>query len=827
MSDRRYSLIGHSHVIKASDINAESSTDGYVLTSDGAGVAAWEAVAGGSEVNDLSSIVTWANIPDANVPQSAVTQHEAAIDHDALTNFVQNEHLLVGAIDHDQLLNFASNEHFTVASISITGSQVSDFEAVVAAGASTTANTAKVTNATHTGDVTGATGLTIDPTAISGKSLVTAIATDMVLLWDATDSAIKRADVGDFLGGISVSGESKYDMLFKGASAWEHTNSLLIWDPDLAFLQLELAHSVNWLSTADTTVDLLQLAAGGPAAAWPNVDTFSFDQLYDYGVKDCVGCVYDNTGKRLFVIDDDANNSAITTPSNPDGWAVNYVPTDVSAVSTALTSSDQMRSFGWNSDGTAIFMCFFDNDTIEEIANSGTPYAPVSGDLAVTTDTFTVSPIQPRSMDVKPDGTKMWYVSTTTGRNIYEVNLSTADDLTSASMGNSYSPSEGDLIDMKFDPTGTKFYALSLTGRLLWEYTCSTAWDITTASYTGRSLDLSGPEHNGNKSHSFAISPDGTKMSVIFGDTTSASDNEIGYWTAAGGPGDEFQMGNSSYDTAIFGSVVAITSGATSMSGTLFVTGNITTDGLVDGIDIATDVAANTAKSTNVSTTLSLGTITSTTMGITSDGGSDDVVLISADTDDAGLLTAAKWDEIVANNAKVTNANHTGDVAGSTSLTIQALAVHATMLNTDSSADGHVLTSDGAGTVAWEAAAGGGASQLSDLSDVTAASDTNLYVLVSDGSGYEGRLLSSADISDLGTPFEHVSSGYDSADVTVAASAPGSPAQGDVWFDTQAEVLAPDTYLRHISSGYDDASVTVSSSAPSSPSQGDIWFDTT
>lgn len=32
-----------------------------------------------TETNDLSSAVTWANIPDANVPQSAVTQHQAAL----------------------------------------------------------------------------------------------------------------------------------------------------------------------------------------------------------------------------------------------------------------------------------------------------------------------------------------------------------------------------------------------------------------------------------------------------------------------------------------------------------------------------------------------------------------------------------------------------------------------------------------------------------------------------------------------------------------------------------------------------------------------------
>jgi len=39
----------------------------------------WAAPPGGTEVNDLSSIVTWANVPDVNITQSSVTQHEAAL----------------------------------------------------------------------------------------------------------------------------------------------------------------------------------------------------------------------------------------------------------------------------------------------------------------------------------------------------------------------------------------------------------------------------------------------------------------------------------------------------------------------------------------------------------------------------------------------------------------------------------------------------------------------------------------------------------------------------------------------------------------------------
>lgn len=60
---------------------------------------------------------------------------------------------------------------------------------------------ADISNATHTGDVTGSGALTVDPTAISGKTEVTAVGADHVLIHDATDSALKKALVSDFGGG--------------------------------------------------------------------------------------------------------------------------------------------------------------------------------------------------------------------------------------------------------------------------------------------------------------------------------------------------------------------------------------------------------------------------------------------------------------------------------------------------------------------------------------------------------------------------------------------------------------------------------------------------
>ena len=60
-------------------------------------------------------------------------------------------------------------------------------------------NTATVTNATHIGEVTGSGSLTVDPTAISNKASVTAVAGMEVLVNDA--GTLKKADASDFLGG--------------------------------------------------------------------------------------------------------------------------------------------------------------------------------------------------------------------------------------------------------------------------------------------------------------------------------------------------------------------------------------------------------------------------------------------------------------------------------------------------------------------------------------------------------------------------------------------------------------------------------------------------
>jgi hypothetical protein len=133
------------------------STDSAPMFTDDGGTDYVLNAAAGAEVNNLTAAVTWANVPDANITQSSVTQHEAAL--------------------------------------TITASQVSDFDTEVSNNASVAANTAKVTNATHTGQVTGSGALTVQVAAITGQTDIGAnlVATDEILVNDA--GVLRRADI--------------------------------------------------------------------------------------------------------------------------------------------------------------------------------------------------------------------------------------------------------------------------------------------------------------------------------------------------------------------------------------------------------------------------------------------------------------------------------------------------------------------------------------------------------------------------------------------------------------------------------------------------------
>ena len=123
-----------------------------------------------------------------------------------------------------------------------------------------------------------------------------------------------------------------------------------------------------------------------------------------------------------------------------------------------------------------------------------------------------------------------------------------------------------------------------------------------------------------------------------------------------------------------------------------------------------TAIGLNTAKNTNIPTALSAGTITATTYGITSDGGANDIVLPEADTNNAGLLGADKWDEIVANTVHLGTGSGNPHSVTPTELSLvigtntQAWGAILDDFNTltPPASDGQFIVATGAGAFAYE-----------------------------------------------------------------------------------------------------------------------------
>ncbi len=146
------------------------------------------------------------------------------------------------------------------------------------------------------------------------------------------------------------------------------------------------------------------------------------------------------------------------------------------------TQDPSITGLQFKPDGTKMYALGTNNDRIYEY-NLSTPWA-------LNTVTFLQSFLvggqdtNPTGLFFKPDGTKV-YVTGSTGDSIYEYNLSTAWDISTASFLQSFSVAteEATPTGLFFKPDGTKVYVVGSGGDDINEYNLSTAWNISTASF--------------------------------------------------------------------------------------------------------------------------------------------------------------------------------------------------------------------------------------------------------------------------------------------------------------------------------------------------------
>ena len=243
----------------------------------------------------------------------------------------------------------------------------------------------------------------------------------------------------------------------------------------------------------------------------------------------------------------------------------------------------------------------------------------------------------------------------------------------------------------------------------------------------------------------YGISSDGGTDDVVLVEATTTTAGLLGAakWNEIVANTAKVSNVNTSLST---GNITATTYGITSDGGTddvVLAEATTTTAGLL-GAAKWNEIVANTAKVSNVSTSLSTGTVTATTYGITSDGGANDVVLAEATTTTAGLLGASKWNEIVTNTAKISNATHTGEVTGATTLTVDKTAISNRTAVTAASTD-YVLIGDASDSGNLKKAL------VSDLQDGTGTDDqTATEVSITDSGGYYSGSTVEAALDELG-----------------------------------------------------------------------------
>jgi len=122
----------------------------------------------------------------------------------------------------------------------------------------------------------------------------------------------------------------------------------------------------------------------------------------------------------------------------------------------------------------------------------------------------------PEGIFLKPDGTKM-YVAGSTNDSVYEYDLSTAWDVSTASYVQAFSTSSEDtaLTDVFFKPDGTKMYTTGSTNNSIYEYNLSTAWDVSTASYNSVFYDMGAAAEEEGLPKGVFFSFDGTRMYAV------------------------------------------------------------------------------------------------------------------------------------------------------------------------------------------------------------------------------------------------------------------------------------------------------------------------
>ena len=151
-----------------------------------------------TETNDLSTAVTWANVPDANITESSVTQHEAALsinqsqisDLDHYTNADVDTHINTSSASANQVLRWNGSDYDWVAqSTPSSGIALTDLSVTTASASGGGSLSYDDTTGQFTFTPANVSGLSYSNSDVDSHLNRSSASTNDVLSWNGSDYA--------------------------------------------------------------------------------------------------------------------------------------------------------------------------------------------------------------------------------------------------------------------------------------------------------------------------------------------------------------------------------------------------------------------------------------------------------------------------------------------------------------------------------------------------------------------------------------------------------------------------------------------------------------
>lgn len=218
--------------------------------------------------------------------------------------------------------------------------------------------------------------------------------------------------------------------------------------------------------------------------------------------------------------------------SLPDFGNVSY-----DSVSFSTSAQDNSpRDIAFNNDGTKMYMVGTVNDAVYEY-NLSTAYDLSTASYASKSFSTAGQDGLPYSVAFSTDGTIMFVLGLTNSR-IYKYTLSTAFDVTTASLADSIATIDNSATGIRFSPDGTLLFEVGVNGDRVTRRTLPGAYDISSSSYD-QFVNIINETGN---ARGLAFNNAGTKMFIV----TASGDIGLQYNLAK-----PFDLNSASYDGVV------------------------------------------------------------------------------------------------------------------------------------------------------------------------------------------------------------------------------------------------------------------------------------